>query len=161
MNRPPQPAPPPQPQPEAPPPADVLSRTITGLAARLSELMTKETALLNAGRTGEIAVLHSEKKDLARAFAGRWAQLNADPAGTATLAPELKEALRAQIGRLAAVSSENEAAIRRAQNAMNRVLAIIARAVRDYRAKISGYTDRRARRRQAPSMLGLALDRSL
>jgi hypothetical protein len=161
MNRSPRPSPRPQPEAPPPPPADVLSRTLAGLATRLSELMIKETALLISGRAGEIAVLQSEKSDLARAFAGRWAQLKADPTGAAALAPELTQALRTQIGRLAAVSAENEAAVRRVQNATNRVLGIIARAVRDYRQKTIGYNNMSARPRHAPSILGLALDRSL
>lgn len=161
MNRSPRPSPRPQPEAPPPPPADVLARTLAGLAARLSELMIKETALLISGRAGEIAMLQSEKRDLARAFAGRWAQLKADPTGAATLTADLTLALRTQIGRLAAVSAENEAAVRRMQNATNHVLGIISRAVRDYRAKTTGYNDRSAHPRRASSILGLALDRSL
>ncbi len=72
------------PQPSAPaeptaaaPSAEALARAIAGLATRLSELMSRETALLQGGRAAEIGVLQSEKRDLARAYSGRFAQLKA------------------------------------------------------------------------------------
>lgn len=143
------------------PSAEALARALTGLAARLGELMVKETALLRAGRLGEIAVLQVEKKDLARAYAGRWAQLKADQAGASSLPQGLADALRAQVTRLAAATAENEKALRLMQNAVNRVLGIIAKAVREQRATMAGYNARRTRPRRTPEILGVSCDRSL
>jgi hypothetical protein len=149
---------PPRP-PEETPSAEMLVRAIGGLAARLSELMTKETALLEAGRTPEIAVLQPVKADLARAYAGRWTQLKAARSELAGLAPDLTEALRQQMTRLAAVASENEKALRRIQRAADRVLGIIAQAVREQRTASTGYTKNNQAPRRLPGTLGVALDR--
>jgi len=149
---------PPQTKEEAPS-AETLVRSIGGLAARLSELMTKETALLKAGSTGEIAALQVVKGDLARAYAGRWAQLKTARAELAGLAPAVAEALRLQLARLTAVAVENEKALRMVQRAANRVLGIIAQAVRDHQAASTGYTRDNPASRRLPGTLGVALDR--
>src|SRR6185437_4123702 len=120
------------PAPPSPPP-DAVARALTGLAARLADLMTRETALLTAGRHAEIAVLLSQKRDLARAYTGRWAQLKRD-AGARLLPAELLSALRLQVARLDAAAAANAAALRLMLEASNRVLGIIATAVREHQA---------------------------
>jgi hypothetical protein len=144
---------------DEPPSAETLVRSIGGLAARLCEVLTKETALLEAGRTPEIAPLQPVKADLARAYAGRWAQLKTVRAEFVRLAPSLVEALRQQIARLAAVAGENEKMLRRVQNAADRVLGIIAQAVREQRTSSTGYTRTVPTARHIPGTLGFALDR--
>ena len=149
----------PIPAPDAPPSAETLVRSIGGLAARLCEVMIKETALLEAGRTPDIAPLQPVKADLARAYAGRWAQLKAARAELAGLAPGLAEALRQQVARLAAVAAANEKTLRRVQRAADRVLGIIAQAVREQRTASTGYTRCKPAARHVPGTLGFALDR--
>ena len=141
------------------PPAETLVRSIGGLAARLSELMTKETALLKAGRTPEIGALQLVKADLARAYAGRWAQLKTVRGELAGLAPNLTEALGMQLTRLTAVAIENEKTLRMVQRAATRVLGIIAQTVREQRAASTGYTRDNSASRHLPGTLGIALDR--
>jgi hypothetical protein len=139
--------------------AEMLVRSIGGLAARLSELMVKETALLKTGRSREITALQLAKADLARAYAGRWAQLKALRAEVAGLAPNLAEALRQQLTRLTAVAMENEKALRMVHRAADRVLGIIAQAVRDQRTASIGYAKNNLAPRRLPGTLGMALDR--
>jgi hypothetical protein len=154
-------APAPEAAPTPPPSADQLVRSVGGLAARLSELMIKESALLAAGQPADIAALQQEKADLARAYVGRWAQLKADPAGLAALPANLRQALRIQIERLTLVASENEQALRLMQNATDRVLGIVARAVREQRASTAGYTRASTRPKRIPGTTGITLDRRL
>ncbi|HEX3499784.1 MAG TPA: hypothetical protein VHT04_10720 [Stellaceae bacterium] len=141
------------------PPAEALVRSIGGLAVRLSEVMSKETALLNAGRTSDIAMLQPIKADLARAYAGRWAQLKAARAELAGLVPNLTEALRQQVARMTEAAIENEKTLRRVQRAADRVLAIIAQTVREQRTASTGYTRDNLATRHVPGTLGFALDR--
>lgn len=145
----------------APPSAEALVRSISGLAARLSELMVRETALLNSGRAREIAALSVEKADLARAYAGRWAQLKANRSAVTALPSNLLDALRDQVGRLATIAAENEKALRIMHNATDRVLGIITRAVRQQYSAGMNYTSGKAQPRRPSGMLGVALDRSL
>jgi len=149
----------PMPAQEEPPSAEALVRSIGGLAVRLSEVMTKETALLNAGRTPEIATLQPIKADLARAYAGRWAQLKATRAELAGLAPALAESLRQQVARMSEAAVENEKTLRRVVRAADRVLAIIAQTVREQRTASTGYTRDNLATRHIPGTLGFALDR--
>jgi hypothetical protein len=149
----------PMPAPEEPLSAETLVRSIGGLATRLSEVMSKETALLQAGRTPEIAPLQPVKAELARAYAGRWAQLKTVRAELAGLAPALAEALRQQVARLSVVALENEKTLRRVQRAADRVLGIIAQAVREQRTASTGYTKKNSAERHVPGTLGFALDR--
>jgi hypothetical protein len=144
---------------EETPSAETLVRSIGGLAARLSELMVKETALLRAGNTPEIAALQVVKSELARAYAGRWAQLKAARAELAGLAPAIAEALRLQVARLTAVAVENEKTLRMVQRAAGRVLGIIAQAVREHQTASTGYTRDNLASRRLPGTLGVALDR--
>jgi hypothetical protein len=142
----------------APPLPEAVARALAGLAARLADLMIRETALLGAGRSGEIAVLQSEKRDLARAYAGRWAQLK-NHSGAELLPPELLSGLRVQLARLDRAAAENAAALRIMLNATSRVIGIVAAAVREEQASISGYDGRRARPRRQPAILGVACNR--
>jgi hypothetical protein len=150
----------PMPAQEEIPSPEALVRSIGGLAVRLSEVMSKETALLIAGRTSEIATLQPVKADLARAYAGRWAQLKAVRAELAGLAPALVDALRQQVARMTEAAVENEKTLRRVQRAADRVLAIIARTVREQRTASTGYTKDNLAARHVPGTLGFALDRS-
>jgi flagellar biosynthesis/type III secretory pathway chaperone len=149
----------PMPAPEEVPSAEALVRSIGGLAVRLGEVMSKETALLAAGRTPEIAPLQPVKADLARAYTGRWAQLKAARVELAGLAPNLVEGLRHQVARLAEAALENERMLRRVQRAADRVLAIIAQTVREQRTASTGYTRDNQATRHIPGTLGFALDR--
>jgi hypothetical protein len=153
------PAPLPANAPGEPPSAETLIRSIGGLAARLSELMIKETALLKTGRTSDITELQLAKADLARAYAGRWAQLKAARGEIAGLAPNLAEALRQQLAKLTAVAIENEKALRSVQRATDRVLGIIARAIREQRTASTGYTKTNVPSRRVAGTLGVTLDR--
>jgi hypothetical protein len=156
------PRPPAQPGAPTPPPSpEAIARSIAALATRLSELMIKETALLIAGRTREGAALIQEKTDLARAYAGRWGQLKAHGAGLNEIPQSVRDALHLQVSRLSIVAAENEKALRVMQNATDRVLGIITRAIRQHYAARVGYTRGKPSVRHAPSLLGVALDRSL
>ena len=156
---PPPPAPLPANAPAETPSAETLVRSIGGLAARLGELRVRETALLQSGRTSDIAELQLAKAELARAYAGRWAQLKAVRAELAGLAPNLAEALRQQLAKLTAVSAENEKVLRRVQGATDRVLGIIARAIREQRTASTGYTRTNLSSRRVAGTLGVTLDR--
>jgi type IV secretory pathway VirJ component len=145
----------------APPSAETLVRLIIGLAARLGELMIKETALLSTGHAREIGLLTKDKGDLARAYAGRWAQLQAVRGDIEALPPSLVAALRTQVTQLSVIATENEKALRVAQTAANRVLGIITRAVREQHNAGIGYTRSRQQPRRQAGLLGVALDRSL
>jgi hypothetical protein len=147
----------------APPPlsAEALVRSISGLAARLCDIMVKETALLETGRANEIAALTLEKTDLTRAYAGRWAQLKADRSAVAALPATLLDALRLQVTRLAAVAAENEKALRITHNATDRVLGIIMKAIREQHSAGKTYSNRRTPSRRTPGLRGVALNRTL
>ena len=150
------------PTPAAPPPSpEAIARSIAGLAARLSELMVKETAMLLSGRAGEVALLVPEKTDLARAYAGRWGQLKAARATLADLPPALREALRVQVMQLSVIAAENEKALRLMQHATDRVVGIVTRAIRQQHATGMSYTKAKTWPQRAPGLLGVALDRSL
>jgi len=163
MSQPPPTATPPAPLPaNAPaetPSAETLVRSIGGLAARLSELMIKETAQLQSGRTSDITQLQLAKAELARAYAGRWAQLKTVRAELDGLAPNLAEALHQQLAKLTAVSVENEKALRRVQRATDRVLGIITRAIRDPQTASTGYTKTNLPSRRVAGTRGVTLDR--
>jgi hypothetical protein len=142
-----------------PPSAETLVRSIGGLAARLSELMIKETALLKVGRGSDVAALQLAKAELARAYSGRWVQLKAVRDEFAGLAPNLTEAFRQQLDKLTATAVENEKALRRVHRATDRVLGIIARAIREQRTATTGYTKTNLPTRRGTGALGLTLDR--
>jgi hypothetical protein len=147
----------------APPPlsAEALVRSISGLAARLCDIMVKETALLETGRANEIAALTLEKTDLTRAYAGRWAQLKGDRSAVAALPPPLLEALRLQVTRLAVVAAENEKALRIIHSATDRVLGIIMKAIREQHSAGKTYSNRRVPSRRVAGLRGVALNRTL
>jgi hypothetical protein len=148
------------PMPVAPPPSpEAIARSIAGLAARLSELMVKETALLVSGRTREVAALTQEKTDLARAYAGRWAQLKASKTLTIELPDQLRDALRVQVSRLMVVAEENEKALRLMQSATDRVLGIITKAIRQQHTAGMGYMRNKKPPSRTRGLLGVALDR--
>jgi hypothetical protein len=147
--------------PAEPPAPEAIVRAIAGLAARLSEVMIKETALVIAGRVDEIAPLASEKAELARAYAGRWGQLKANRAALADLSTHLRDLLQYQVGRLSAVAAENEKALRVMQNATDRVLGIVTRAIRQHYTAGMSYTRGKMPVRRAPGLLGVAFDRTL
>jgi hypothetical protein len=155
----PHPQPPTANAPGKPPSAETLVRSVGGLAARLGELMIKETALLKAGRSSDIAALQLAKAELARAYAGRWAQLKAARDELAGLAPNLTEALRQQLDKLTAAAVENEKALRRVHRATDRVLGIIARAIREQQTASTGYTKTNLSARRVPGRRGLTVDR--
>ncbi len=71
------------------------------------------------------------------------------------------QALRQQVGRLEIVTKDNEKALRIAEKATNRVIGVIAGAMREQHAAISGYDERRARPRRPSNILGMTCDRSL
>jgi len=142
-----------------PPSAETLVRSIGGLAARLSELMIKETALLKVGRSSDVAALQLAKAELARAYSGHWLQLKAVRDEFAGLAPNLTEAFRQQLDKLTATAVENEKALRRVHRATDRVLGIIARAIREQRTASTGYTKTNLPARRVAGTRGLTLDR--
>ena len=146
---------------QTPPSAETLVRSISGLAARLCDIMIKETALLEAGRASEIAALTLEKTDLTRAYAGRWAQLKANRSAVAALPPTLLDALRQQVTRLAMVAAENERALRIIHNATDRVLGIIMKAIREQHSTGKNYSNHKIPSRRAAGLRGVALNRTL
>jgi hypothetical protein len=146
---------------EPPATPETIVRAIAGLAARLSEVMIKETALVLSGRAGDIAALAQEKGELARAYAGRWGQLKSNRPALVELPPSLRDLLQYQVGRLSAVAAENERALRLMQNATDRVLGIVTRAIRQHYAAGAAYTRGKPPVRRTPGVLGVALDRRL
>ena len=147
-------------KPELPPP-EALVRSICGLAARLCDLMIKETALLESGRAGEIAALTLEKNELSRAYAGRWAQLKAIRSAVAALPAPILDGLRQHVTRLQVVAAENEKALRLIHNATDRVLGIIMKAIRDQHQAGKTYSNRRTPTRRLPPLRGFAVNRTL
>ena len=145
----------------APPPAspETLARDAAGLAARLSELLIKETALLRGGRPADIVGLQAAKAELAGQFSAAFQQLRGTAAGLAALPALLRQTLRRQVEQLSLVAGENEKALRLMQNATDRVLGIIARAVREQRAAGAGYARDSKRPRRLPGTCGMNLDR--
>lgn len=146
---------------QPPPSAETLVRSISGLAARLCDIMVKETALLESGRASEIAALTLEKTDLTRAYGGRWTQLKANRSAVSALPPPLLDALRQQVTRLAVVAAENEKALRIIHNATDRVLGIIMKAIREQHAAGKNYSNRRVPSRRIAGLRGVALNRTL
>jgi hypothetical protein len=154
-------APPPDTATQPPPQPEALVRSITGLAARLCEIMITETALLESGRANEIAALTLEKNELSRAYAGRWAQLKAIKSAVATLPAPILDGLRQQVTRLAVIATENEKALRIIHNATDRLLGIIMKAIRDQHQAGKTYSNRRIPARRLPPLRGVALNRTL
>jgi hypothetical protein len=154
-------APPPETPAQPPPQPEALVRSITGLAARLCDIMIKETALLEAGRASEIAALTLEKNELSRAYAGRWAQLKAIKNAVAALPAPVLDGLRQQVTRLAVIAAENEKALRIIHNATDRVLGIIMKAIRDQHQAGKTYSKGRIPARRLPPLRGVALNRTL
>ena len=143
------------------PPPEALVRSISGLAARLCDIMIKETALLETGRANEIAALTLEKNELSRAYAGRWAQLKAIKSAVAALPAPILDGLRQQVARLQLVAAENEKALRLIHNATDRVLGIIMKAIRDQHQAGKTYSNRRIPTRRLPPLRGFAVNRTL
>jgi hypothetical protein len=133
---------------------------LLGFMTRLADLLAQETALLRAGRVGEIAPLHSGKIELSARYAAAIKALDITP-GTA---PSLPAAARSQLAaagsRLAAAAQENADALRIGGAATRLLLEMVIESVEAQRCPLSGYTARLAPARAAP-LLALALDRHL
>jgi len=64
-----------------------------------------------------------------------------------------------QLDKLTATAVENEKVLRRVHRATDRVLGIIARAIREQRTATTGYTKTNLPTRRGTGALGLTLDR--
>jgi hypothetical protein len=130
---------------------------VTALADQLTELLTRETALVRAMRITEIGPLQPEKLRLAQ----RYQRLIKDLAtATAPLPPALTSRAMRAGHRLAQAAVENERMLRVGQAATDRLIAAIATAIKRQRPATAGYTTRKSAPRSA-SVAGIAVDRRL
>ena len=150
-------------QPKQNPPAEpaaapALARSATAtagglveIAARMVELMDRETALLGAMKIRDANALHDEKARLARAFEDRARALKGDAALVATLTAELKGELQDAIKRFDAAAKANATAIRAARDANEHLLQAIVDAVSAKQTANQGYgaTGARTSRRES------------
>jgi hypothetical protein len=128
-------------QPKQNPPAEPLAapaveRSATAaagglveIAARLVDLMGRETALLGAMKIRDANALQDEKTRLARAFEDRARALKGNSAVVATLTAELKGELQDAIKRFDEAAKANATAIRAARDANQHLLQAIVDAV--------------------------------
>ena len=125
-------------------PADAHAATVPAgglveIAARLVDVMERETALLGSMRIRDANALQEEKARLARAFEDRARALRGNDALAATLTSGLKEELRGAIVSVDRAAKANAAAIGAARDANQLVLQAIVDAVSAKRTAAQGY----------------------
>jgi len=145
-------------------PTASLADELIETAARLIEMMERETALLKAMKAKEIVGGQAEKDRLARSFETRLRQLAADKAAASVVAPAVRQELQATMDRFRAAMRANEIALRAAREANERVVRAILDAAQSQAApahaySASGRLGANAGERQAPTPV--ALDRRL
>jgi hypothetical protein len=160
-------------QPKQNPPAEPLAapaveRSATAaagglveIAARLVELMGRETALLGAMKIRDANALQDEKTRLARAFEDRARALKGNSALVATLTAELKGELQDAIKRFDEAAKANAIAIRAARDANQHLLQAIVDAVSAKQTAGQSYGATGARMEASackPKALSLTLD---
>ena len=140
--------------------ATFTTAELLGVMTRLTDLLAQETALLRAGRVGEIAPLQSDKVELSARCAAAIKALNLTPGAARSLPAEVRAQLTATGGRFAAAAQENAEALRIGGAATRLLLQMVIESVEAQRRPLSGYTARLAPTRAA-SLLAVALDRHL
>jgi hypothetical protein len=142
----------------APAAAPTDPQSLAALAATLTALLERETALVRAMDVAGIAPLQAEKQRLTLLFQ----QAIKSPAGAAvaSLKGPAKAAWLAEIRHLTAAAMDNERALRVGRAATERLIAAVVTAVRQSRRIMTGYSARRVARTGRP-VAGVACDRRL
>jgi len=148
------------------PPAVTRSATAAAgglieIAARLIELMDRETGLLRTMKVRQANEMFDEKTRLAQAFEERARSITGDAGVFATLSAELKAELQAAIRRFDKAAEANAQAIRIARDANQHLLNAIVDAVAAKQTGTTGYGATGAPTgpgRCKPKPLSLALD---
>lgn len=148
------------------PPAVTRSATAAAgglieIAARMVELMDRESNLLRTLKVRQANELFDEKTRLARAFEERARSIRSDNGMFATLSGELKAELQAAIRRFDQAAEANAQAIRIARDANQHLLNAIVDAVAAKQTGTTGYGATGAPTvpgRCKPKPLSLALD---
>jgi flagellar biosynthesis/type III secretory pathway chaperone len=131
------------------------------IAARLVEVMNRETDLLRTMKVRQANDLFEEKTRLVHGFEERARALKGDPTLVGTLSAELKGELQAAVKRFDQAAEANALAIRIARDANQHLLNAIVDAVAAKQAGQNGYGATGAPAnpgRCTPKSLSLALD---
>ena len=110
------------------------------LTERLTEVMTRELALLDAMRPSEIGPLQSEKATLSAAYAGAVGLINQNAALVDEAEPDIRDALIRATARLKETMADNLRAIDVAKTFNERLIRALGEAVAESRPSTNAYT---------------------
>ena len=132
------------------------------IGRRLAELLDKENAALRQRRTADVSALVDEKSKLSRAFESRFKGLAEHPEELAKVGSELRQRL-AGVGRtVEARAEENARLLRVALAAHDKVIQVIAEAVKSAQPGPRTYAPpRRGRIKTASATPPISVDQAL
>ncbi len=110
------------------------------LTERLTEVMTREVALLDAMRPSEIGPLQSEKATLSTAYASAVGLVNKNAALVDEANPDTRDALTRATARLKETMADNLRAIDVARTFNERLIKALGEAVAESRPSTNAYT---------------------
>ena len=110
------------------------------LTERLTDVMVRELALLDAMRPSEIGPLQSEKETLSAAYANAVGLMNKNTALVDQAAPDTRDALARATARLKETMADNLRAIDVAKTFNERLIRALGEAVAESRPATSAYT---------------------
>jgi hypothetical protein len=146
------------------PPAVPNRAALPQLAAtivRLTELVERETAVLQTPGMPGFVTLQEEKGRLTQAYARSVAEIGTASGGLDRLAPRLRAEMHAAATRLAQALLRNEAALRATTEATDRVLGTIIRALKQQRVGSTNYAPRRSGAGRSTLPAGMTFDQRL
>jgi hypothetical protein len=110
------------------------------LTERLTEVMAREVALLDAMRPSEIGPLQSEKATLSAAYAGAVGRMNKNPALVDEADPGTRDILTRATAQLNQTMADNLRAIDVAKTFNERLIRALGEAVAESRPSTNAYT---------------------
>ncbi len=113
---------------------------LIGLTERLTEVLTKETEILNGMRPSEIGSLQSEKASLSQAYSEAVGAANSNTSKVASARLDLRERLARATARLQDIMADNLRAITIARAFNERLVRALGEAVTENRRPATAYT---------------------
>jgi hypothetical protein len=101
---------------------------LLAVTTRLTDLMTRENAILRSMRPGDIRELQTDKVELTQSYERMMLAVQKDPAVLTTAAPSIREALRSATARFNAVLGDNERTLRAVKSVSERLMKTIVAA---------------------------------
>ena len=142
--------------------AIALCERLQDAAARMTDLLAEETALLKANRPREAVLLQNEKNELAQDYARDYGILKANAQFVGSTAPSQTDRLRRALKRLQIQASSNFNALEAARAVSEGLINAIFEIAKGKRSGPSCYTGGAQIAEQRPTApTTLAIDRSL